>query len=122
MKKQIIILVILMSIILLHHRAFAQATFANNNNGFPDYLGGNVFSAKALDIGQENPLAIDFYTNGGPYAPGFLPLTKRINIFDAPVMPNIFTLPGFMGVGDVGIPFFRHFPVYIYMIMQQLAY
>jgi len=93
MKKLMSVLVIMWSAILLHQRAFSQATANNNNNAVADFLGGNVASAKALDIGQENPLAIDFYTNGGQYTPGFLPLTKRINIFDAPVIPTFFTLP-----------------------------
>ena len=103
MKKQISFIIFMICILVYHQKVIAQATFANNLNGAPDFLGGNAASAKALDIGQSNPIAINFYTNGGAYVPGvgFLAAMHRMAIYDAGA-GGLFN-SGFVGIGNCNV-------------------
>ncbi len=106
MKTQIISGLLLICLLSLQQKAVSQATTNNNNNGTLDFLGGNNLSTKNLDIGQENALSIDFYTGTLGTYPWALPNNRRMQIFDAAVMPNSFTNPGFVGIGDIGFAAF----------------
>src|SRR5712671_4069969 len=83
--KKIISSLIFLICIIIYHQTSAQSTVANNNNGVPDFLGGNALSAKPLDIGQTNALPINFYTTGGAYP--FAVAKQRMTIFDGPGVP-----------------------------------